>query len=422
MSKVQLSNKNNQPKVVIVGAGFGGIYSYLSLKRALGNSVSITLINRTNYFLFTPLLHEVATGGLGHHQVVESIRQIIHRSPDDLYVADAQTVDLKRQVVVTSLGDVKYDYLVIATGATTNFFDVPGASQYGLTLKTLNDAIVLRNRIIDAFERASKTINKAERRQLLSFGIVGGGPTGVETAAEIIGWINDGFLKFYKHTISCEDVSVHLINQSPELLRMFHDVLRHKALKRLKRLGVNVHLNIGVTEVTDQGVVTGDGKTLSLGHIVWVAGVKPLLPHFVQEVNHNQHSGRLVVDQHLRLSGYENVFAIGDAVHVTLPNGHVVPMLAQAAVRQGSSMGVLIKNSLRKKKLPIFTYRSRGELVSLGQWYAVGNVAGVTISGMFAWWVWRTVYLFNFISVSKRIKIALDWTIDIFYPRDITRA
>lgn len=409
-------------RIVILGAGFAGIYTYLSLVKKLAKEeAEILIINKTNYFLFTPMLHEVATGGLGSRHVVESVRSIIYKSCADLIVAEVEKVDLEGKIVFTDRGRVEFDYLVIALGATTNFYGIPGAEEHCLVLKNLAEAIELRNRLISNFEEASSVANKEERQKMLSFAVIGGGPTGVELVAEMADLFFDTFKKYYKGHICREDISLYLVNKGPELAPMFDKSLRKKSLKVLTEKGVTVLLNKDVKEVTGDAIVFADGSQIEATHKIWTAGVKPNFFEFAQDVEKDA-SGRIVADEYLRVKSFPNVFVLGDIACVMDKNEKPVQMLAQVAVKQGVLAGKNIFATLRGKKLEKFTYHSRGSLMSLGQWQAIGRVMGINWSGPLAWWIWRTVYLFNFAYWPNRIKIAVDWTINIFSPRDVTKA
>lgn len=411
-----------KPRVVILGAGFGGIYTYLHLRKNLKPSeVEIVIVNRTNHFLFTPMLHEVATGGLGHHQIVESLREVIYNTDTNLYVAEVESVDLEAKKIHTSLEDLHYDYLVIATGATTNFYGIPGAEENTFALKNLMEAIRLRNHFIDNFEKASKIDDPKERKKLLSFGIIGGGATGVEVAGEASDFIFKTFCKYYCQELEQDDVNIYLINRGPELLTQFSPKLRKKALEVLKKKKVKVLLNSPVTEIGKDYVQIQDGERLEVSNAIWTAGVKANPPQFKQEVPADKW-GRLKVDKFLRVQGHDNIFALGDVASSCQDNENPLPMLAQVAVQEAKTAGQNIANSIKQKELNPFKYKSKGELVSIGQWGALGYTLGLSWSGPAAWWLWRTVYLFKFISQSKKIKIAIDWTVNFFHHRDITKA
>jgi len=409
-------------KIVILGGGFGGLYAYKGLyKHFSPHEIDITIVNRTNYFLFTPLLHEVATGSIAHHQVVESLRQIIYKTKDTMHVADVLSVDCNKQVVKTSIAELPYDILVLALGATTNFFNAKGAEENSFVLKDLRDAIKLRTMLIESFEKASEIKNEAERRKELSFAVIGGGATGVELVSETADLFLDTFLKYYKGLIQPSDISLYLINATPEILGPFHPRLRKNALSVLRHNGVKVMLETTVKEVRPDGLVLGDDSLLPVRHSIWTAGVKPNIPDFAHPVMQDK-SGRLTVNSYLQVPDCPNVFVLGDMASVLGSDGRPLPMLAQVAVGQGLHTGENIKRLLSNKPLIPFRYESRGELASLGQWHAVANIKGFRFSGAFAWFLWRTVYLFKFFSKSKKIKIMVDWTINLFFPRDITKA
>ncbi len=408
-------------KLVILGAGFAGLYAHLSVCKRAALDLEITIVNKTNYFLFTPLLHEAATGGLAHHQVVESIREIIYRHQARLVVAEVQSIDQKAQTVATSAEVIPYDYLVVATGASTNFFNTPGAAEHSYILKSLLDAIRLRNHFIEMFETASLLSGTEAKRALLSTVIVGGGPTGVELAAEVAELFYDTFEKFYHKEIPKDAIDIHLIHSGSELLSPFAPHARARAARTLACKKVELHLNARVKEVRKGEVLLSDGATIPAGTVVWTAGVSPNTPTFSETVPLDK-QGRIIVDHNFRLPQHQNIFALGDVAHFENDDGTILPMLAQIAVAEGKYFGKNFSRLLRGESLLPFHFVSSGELVSLGQWDAVGTIGRLKLYGKLAWFIWRTVYLFKFISRSKKIKIVVDWTLHIFFPRDITRA
>jgi NADH dehydrogenase len=417
-----MESKKKQ-KIVILGGGFGGLYTYKSLSKYFKcEDIDVTIVNRTNYFLFTPLLHEVATGSIAHHQVVESIRQLIYKSNAKLHIAEVLSVDPREQIVNTSLGELSYDVLVVALGATTNFFNVPGAQENALVLKDLSDAIKMRSLFIDTFEKASEIKDEDERKEKLTFAVVGGGPTGVELVSEIAELFSDTFKKYYRNTIPTKDVSLYLINSGPEILAPFDPKLKTKALEDLQKSGIKVLLNTGVKEVHKDGLMLSDGSFMKVACSIWTAGVKPNTPLFKDNQVQLDPGRRIVVNEFMQVSEYPNIFAIGDVASFAKEGERPLPMLAQVAVRQGSLLAYNVKQFIDGKDLKEFNFKSQGELVSLGQWKAIANINGYKFSGPFAWFLWRTIYLFKFISFSKKFKIAADWTMNIFYPRDITKS
>lgn len=417
-----MKKEKQKKKIVILGGGFGGLYTYKGLyKYFKHDELDITIVNRNNYFLFTPMLHEVATGGIAHHQVVESIRQVIYKTNDKLHIAEVLSVDCEKQIVKTSIDELPYDVLIVALGATTNFFNAPGAREHSFVLKDLHDAIRLRSTLIKTFEEGSEISDPEARKKELSFAVVGGGATGVELVAEIAELYMSTFLKYYHGIITPADISLYLINRGPELLAPFHSSLRKNALEVLRHNGVQVMLNTGVKEVKENGIVFDDGTVLETNHVIWTAGVKPNPLMFVQPVDQDL-GGRIIVNETLQVDQYPNIFVLGDMASVKGSDGKPMPMLAQIAERQGLHTGHNIKLMVQGKKLIPFTYKSQGELASLGQWQAVANIRGFKFSGPFAWFLWRTIYLFKFLSGSKKAKIVVDWTMNLFYPRDITKA
>jgi len=410
-----------RPRVVILGTGFGGVHTYSRLRNILNpQEADIVLIDRNNYFLFTPMLHEVATGGLNRQHIIEPTRRIIRRSADDLLIAEVKMINLDKKTVRTSKGTIPYDYLVIATGATTNFFGVPGAQKYSCVLKNLGDAVRLRDHFIDTFEKASRINNRADRQRMLSFAVVGGGATGVELAAEMADFFYKTFAAYYKNIYCAEEVRLCLVNRGAELIGQFHPALRAKALEILKEKGVEVRLNSGVEEVTKDGLKLSEGGFLPAQTVVWTAGVTPNTPQFKSKIEIER--GRIKVDDFLRVKGRKDIFALGDvAQFVQGKDARPLPMLAQVATKEARVAARNIARSIRGKAPKSFLYHSKGELLSLGQWRAIGNIFGMNLSGPHIWWLWRTVYLLKFNSWVKRVKIAIDWTVNAFAPRDIAK-
>lgn len=430
-------------RIVILGAGFGGINTYLRLqKKAKRHNLRITLVNKTNYFLFSPLLHEVATSGLGRHHVVEAIRELMEGHDARFLQADVTGMDLAKRSVATTQGSIPYDTLVIATGAQTNFFGIPGA-EHCLDLKTLEDAVTIRDRVIDCFEQAAQSSSAAERKRLLSFAIIGGGPTGVEMAGELIDLITDTLERFFAAEIKPKDISLTLLTADPELLMMFRPRLRHKAADVLKKRGVVIHTEMMAKKINGEGITCANGTTVPAGTVIWAAGVKPCIPSLSPDAPRGK-GGCLLVDPFFRLHKtapkdttqagdadihahnpadvWQNVFVLGDAAAFTDASGKQLPMLAQVAVRQAPVLAKNILRSINNKRLKPFTYRSKGQLVSLGRFQAVAQIGPLHLSGPLAWFLWRNTYFWNFPTWNKRLKIATDWFVNLFFPRDISQA
>jgi NADH dehydrogenase len=444
---------NKKPHIIIIGAGFGGVYTAKYLGRKLGKiEADITVISRDNYFLFTPLLHEVATGSLSHQSIIEPIVEIFRRKNIHFIQGEVRHIDPEVKTVETDGWSFSYDYLVISSGAETNTYGIKGVAEHTIKLKTLSDALALRKRIIESIKKASHTDDQVERKHLLSFIIVGGGPTGVELAAELDEFVFQVAKSYYATALSAHEISITLIASSADLLPQFSPQVRSKALSVLSKKGIEVLLNRTVLEVSKDGVSTKGGLStkddqsssnfIPAGTIIWVAGVEASLPEMNGE-NHIHKSGRLMVNEYLEVEGHTEVFALGDAAILPIKEGQLpVPQLAQTAVQEAKivaeNISTLIKynrnctsnSSLStspqsseyspRTQLKYFTYRSKGMLVSLGSWQAAGDIFGLHPSGPLMWFLWRTVYLFKFTPWRKRFSIMFEWTINLFTPRDIS--
>jgi NADH dehydrogenase len=394
-----------KPHIVIVGAGFGGLYTANHLLPYVKKGeISITLINKTNYFLFTPLLHEMATGGLHPTSISEALREIFKKTGVTIYQDTVLSIDTSKKVVQTNTCEIPYDYVVVATGAETNYYNIPGAKENSLGLKNLEDAVNIRQSIIDSFEKATLIKNEDERKKLLSFVVVGGGATGVETVSEIAEFANEIKNRYYKgeKRYHVKDICISLINTGPEILKPFHPKIQKIAAKRLQEMGVTLLLSKTVSSLSPGIIHFSDESTLSANTIVWATGVTPSVPKCMEH-EAKLVGGRLETDEFLRMTNMPNIFVLGDSACVIEPNGNTpLPMLAQVAVGEA---GVVAKNiiaTIKNKKLSKFIYKSKGSLVSLGQWFAVGEIYTFIISGKIAWWIWRTVYLFKFLSISMK--------------------
>lgn len=412
--------ETTQTKIVIIGNGFGGIYTLKNLHKLFHHrdDISLGLIGEKNYFLFTPLLHEVATGGINPENIVEPLRKILGCCLDKLYLGKAEKINTKEKTVSVGAHIIPYDYLVVAPGAETNFHDAVNAEKYSLTLKSIGDAVKIKNEIIRKIECASHTEDILERAKKLSFVIVGGGPTGVELSAEMQEFITENFSDYYKNKLLTKDASITLVQRGPELLPQFNKKIREQSLKILEKKGVKVLLGKGVKEINDSFVLLDNGEKIEATTVVWAAGVKPAEIEFDQVLQRSK-DRRLLVDQYLRLKEHKEIFALGDSV--AFKDGEsFLPPLAQVAEQEAKNVAKNIYLSITDKNLEPFVYRHRGTMISLGRWMAMGEISGFVFGGCITWWVWRTLYLSKLISLRKKVKVALDWTINIFSPRDIS--
>ncbi len=399
----------NKKNIIIVGGGFGGIYTALHLVKIFNKEdVNITLINKSNFFLFTPLLHEVATGGLSPDSIIESVREVFRGTCVNIIEDTVIEISTQEKKVKTATTSFIYDYLVISTGAETNFFCTEGVKEHAFTLKNLSDAITLRNHILATCEKAVTTKNK----DLLAVGIVGAGPTGVELAAELLEYMQHTICMYYRNSgFKKEDIKINLITTTPDIISQFPPDMREIAMNQLKKIGINILTNAIVTKVDQNMLIFKDGTSLKAHTLVWVAGVTPTLSEIKGIVVGQK--GRMDIQKTLQVIENPEIFALGDAAGTG-------PMLAQVAVQQGKTVAENIYALVKGNNLIDFEFKQKGLLISIGQWFAIGNFFGLTFSGRIMWWIWRTAYLFNFLSWRKRFEIAGEWTTNLFYPRDIT--
>jgi NADH dehydrogenase len=426
---------HKKPHILVIGAGFGGVYTARYLVHELHDEADITIISRDNYFLFTPLLHEVATGGLSNRSVTEPIAEIFRGTDVRFVQNEVHSLDFEGKTVETDMRAFSYDYLVVSSGAETNTYDIPGVAEFTLKLKTLPDAVALRKRIIESIKTASHTDDQNERKNLLSFIIVGAGPTGVELTIELAEFIFQVAKSYYASALSAHEISITLIASGNDLVPQFSPEVRAKALSVLREKGIEILLNTAVIRVSAIGVdmrdnsKIGAAKTrfLPAGTIVWVAGVEASLPEMKGKMRLHK-NGRLMVNDFLQVEGYADCFALGDAAILPTRDGEPpIPQLAQSAVQEArivaKNISVLIKGEQDRTTFPnltSFTYKSKGMLISLGSWQAAGDMFGMHPSGRLMWFLWRTIYLFKFNSWRKRLSIVFEWTINIFTPRDIS--
>jgi NADH dehydrogenase len=406
-------------KVVIIGSGFGGIYTYLRLKSFIQEEgLEINIISKNNYFLFTPLLHEVATGSLNPHNVLQPVRNIVNIDANFIE-ATATLIDFESKKI--HLGDkthpIEYDFLVIATGAKTNFYGTKINDSEIFELKDLNDAVSIRNHIIENFEKAVKETNSNVRKELLNFSVIGAGGTGVEFLTELHDYIFDALYPKYSMSIDKGDIKLNIINKAPKILDRFDEKIASYAAESLENL-INVEVMNGydIDEINNNVIyLSHDNKKLKIHskNIYWLAGVKPIVPE-VKGGMEILPSGRIKIDKALNLNAHPQVFAIGDCAGE-------YPMLAQIAVKQAELVAKNILNTLRKEPLVDFDYKVRASLISLGRNKAAANIFGLFFTGWCAWFIWRTIYLFKFISWGKRLKIAVDWTVGLLSSRDISK-
>jgi NADH:ubiquinone reductase (H+-translocating) len=399
-------------RVVVVGAGFGGLEATY---RLAGAPVSITLVDRRNHHLFQPLLYQVATASLATSEIAWPVRYLLRDRPEvTTLFATVSGVDAEAKRVLLDDGEaLPYDTLVLATGARHAYFGHDEWEPFAPGLKTLEDATTLRRRILVAFERAERETDPERRAALLTFVIVGAGPTGVELAGTIAELAQDTLLPDFRN-IDTRKARVVLIEAGPRVLAGFADDLSAYARRSLESIGVEVVLGQAVTECSADGVVYG-GKTLQARTLIWAAGVRAS-PAAEWLGASTDRAGRLQVQPDLTVPGHPDIFAIGDTILIAGPDGKPVPGIAPAAKQQGRYVAGLIKARLRGGKLPPFRYQHAGSLAQIGKRKAVIDFGRFKLRGALAWWIWGIAHIYFLIGLRHRLSVALSWL--WIYTRD----
>jgi NADH dehydrogenase len=392
-------------RVVIVGAGFGGLEAAFGLA---GAPVEITLIDRRNHHLFQPLLYQVATASLATSEIAWPIRYLLRdRKEVTTLFANVCGVDAAgKRVLLDDNGSIAYDTLILATGARHAYFGHDEWEPFAPGLKTLEDATTLRRRILVAFERAERETDPAKRDALLTFVVIGAGPTGVEMAGTIADLAKDTLPRDFRH-IDTTRARVVLIEAGTRVLAGFPDELSAYAHKSLEKLGVKVMLGNAVTECSADGVVYG-GKKLEARTIIWAAGVRA--SRAAEWLNAPaDRAYRLKVEPDLTVPGHPDIFAVGDTVTINGPDGNPVPGIAPAAKQEGRYAAALIKARLAGGTLPPFRYKHAGSLAQIGKKQAVIDFGRVKLRGTIAWWIWGIAHIYFLIGLRNRLSVALSW-------------
>jgi len=400
----------NYPKVVIVGAGFGGIAIAKSFKN---KPVKVLLIDQHNYHNFQPLMYQIATGGLEPDSIAYPVRRIFRKQKNFSFrMAKVEGVSSNTQVLQTSIGDISYDYLVIATGSTNNFFNFEPVKDKLLTLKSIPDALNMRSYIYQNLEKALTLKNEESIDDLMNVAIVGGGPAGIELA---------GALAEMKHFVLPKDfpdldlskMQINLYEAAPELLLAMSDASSRKSLDYLRELGVDVHLNAKVEHYDGKILTLADKSSFATDTVIWTAGVKAAPIDGLPEDALMAH--RILVDQFNQVKNTKNIFAIGDvATCVTDENPKGLPMLAPVAQQQGTQLSKNIMKLIQNQPMVPFKYKNKGVMATIGRKKAVVDLPKWKFQGTFAWLVWMFIHIMSLVGFRNKFVAFYDWMANYF--------
>jgi NADH:ubiquinone reductase (H+-translocating) len=422
-SFISSSMKNGKTRIVILGGGFAGVYTALYLEKQLldDEGVETVLISDENFVLFTPMLPEVPSSSIEAKHIVSPLRAFFRKVK--VQNREVHSIDLETRTLVAShcaaceQEELRFDHLVLALGSRTNSRGVPGVAEHALPMKSLNDAIALRNRIIDVFEHADLQQDALVRKRLLTFVVAGAGFAGVETVAELKDFSREA-RRFYPN-IRPEEVRILLVHPGSRILPEISETLAGYALQKLQDKGVEIRLNTRISGATDECVEVGSGQKIPARTLVWTAGVSahPLVATLPCP---KTKQGSISVNAYLEVPGCPGVWALGDCASVPdLRTGRPCPPTAQHAIRQASIAGHNIAATLRGGTKERFSFKPLGVLACLGRRSAVAEIGRFRFSGFFAWWLWRTIYLFKLPGLERKVRVAMDWTLDLFFHRDI---
>ncbi len=435
MKKTQLAR--NKKKIVILGGGFAGVECAKQLEKEFGNNpeIELVMVSEDNFLLFTPMLPQVASGMIETRHIVLPIRTICKKTK--FYESRIKNIDPYGKIVTLwGTGDKRsislhYDFLIVALGSETNFFGMADVEKNAYTMKTLNDAVMLRNRVIDMLEQAENETNPILRKSFLNFVVVGGGFAGIETAGELMDLLLDA--RKYYPTIHKDDIKVIVLEALGMILPGFNIKLANFAKDKMVERGIDIRLKTAVisfdgNEVTTKSldenlkdsIDTSEINSVITKTLIWTAGVTPV--NTIKRSMFKTEKGKVLVNDFLEVADFPGVFAIGDcALHIDPETQRPLPPTAQIAEAQAKiavkNLISLIKNSTKEK----FVYHSKGQMAIIGKRSGIATFLGMNISGFWAWLIWRNVYLSKITTFDKKTRVFLDWVIDLFFDRDISR-
>lgn len=399
--------RTNKKRVVIIGAGFGGLQ--LAEKLSQQDDFEVILIDKNNYHQFQPLFYQVAMAGLEPSSIVFPLRKVFQNKPNvHVRVTKVTKIRPEANLIETQLGNIEYDYLVLGIGADTNFFGMKNIIDKAFPMKTVSEAIALRNRVLQNFEEAITTDNDEERRALMTMVVVGGGPTGVELSGTLAEMKTHVLPKDYPE-LDFNLMQVYLVESGGELLGPMSEEARQKAKEYLEQLGVKIWLNRRVSDFDGEFVYFVDGHKMRCNNLVWAAGVKA---NFIEGLGDGAlaRGGRLKVNRFNQVEGFTNIFAIGDVALMTeekYPNGH--PQVAQPAMQQGKLLAKNLRAMMRGNPLEAFSYTDLGSMATIGRNLAVVDLPFWKFQGFFAWLTWMLVHLMSILGVKNKLFIFINW-------------
>ncbi len=400
--------KSNLPRVVIIGGGFAGV----NLVKSLANkNVQVVLIDKRNYHTFQPLLYQVSSSGLEPDSIAYPLRKIIKKHKSTFFrFAEVKQILPEHRMITTSIGDLSYDYLVLATGTKTNYFGNKTIESNSMPMKTVPQALNIRSLILQNFEKAAIASSNKEREAFLNFVIVGGGPTGVELAGAIAELKNNILPRDY-HDLDPDDMHIHLLEGADRVLPPMSAHASKKALQFLKKLGVKVHCGTFVKDYDGTNVTTNSDLTMLSETLIWAAGVTgaPIQGLKAEAIVAN--ANRYKVNQFNQIEDYTNIFAVGDIALMAseaYPKGH--PQVAQPAIQQGKLLGKNLLRLIDKKSMKPFVYKDKGSMATIGRNKAVVDLKPYKFGGFFAWFVWMFVHLMSLVGFRNRVIVLFNWT------------
>lgn len=404
--------KTAAKRVVVVGGGFGGLKLCSTLTK--NPNFQVVLIDRNNYHQFPPLIYQIATAGLQVSSISFPFRKIFAKSKNFFFrMCDLRFIDAKNRTIQTSIGKLDYDYLVLATGTTTNYFGNQHIEDASMPMKTLNESLGLRNALLNTFERANTCSSAEERQQLLNIVVVGGGPSGVEIAGALAEMRTHVLPQDYPD-LDASQMQIHLLQGGDRLLPAMSEVASSASLKYLQQMGVDVRLNCLVKDYKDNQVFTASGEILHSRTVIWVCGITG---RRIEGIDANSYGpgNRLKVDRYNQVEGYDNIFAIGDIALMKCPGypkGH--PQMAQPAIQQGKNLALNLIRRYEGKPRRAFEYRDLGCMATIGRNKAVADIAGMNLTGFFAWFLWMGVHLMSILGIKNKLSTLLDWAWSYF--------